>query len=441
MAIIDNIALESNRNIEINFDGGDLSSDSGLFLMKEFIEKIGLNDIIDRNFMANDNGDENRVHTNSWLLLQSLFQIFGAYYADDRADYLRNEPVMTACLDKESLASQPTLSRFYSRMDAETEDQFNDILKELRKNVYSIEGRPNMIIFDPDTTLLETYGEQEGSAWNNHYKAEGYHPMVCFNAVNGDLLKVKLRNGSQYCSVGAADFMEPLLKEYTEDYPYTNMFARADSGFATPELYDIYEKYGVNYAIRLKENKVLRRLVHETEMKLFAHPDYMTIDRVAVYGEFTYQAGSWSHPRRVVVKVEKAANSLAHTYMFIVTNMSGSEEFVVNFYCGRGNMENYIKECKDDFDFGAVSSKSKVVNACRLQVHVLAYAIVNFMKRLVFPKSMRKDRMQTIRLKMVKIASRVIRHGRKTIYKLCSSCPYVNEFIESLQNIRALRIA
>ena len=435
MANITNYSLECNSKIELNFDGGDLSSDSGLLLAKEFIDKIGVRGILERIFMVGDQVKA-RMHSNVDILLQMLFQIFGAYFADDRADFLRNEPVMKACLDKDSLASQPTISRFFNRMDEETDGQFNQILKELRKSVYNIEGRPNLVIFDPDTTLLETYGNQEGGAYNSHYQAVGYHPMVC-----GDLLKVALREGSKYCSNGAAEFMEPLLKEFTEDYPFTNMFARADSGFATPELYDLYEENGVNYAIRLKDNKVLRRLVREIEMKLYSHPDYMTNQKVVVYGEFEYQAESWKHPRRVVVKAEKPADSLAHEFMFIVTNLKGNAEFAVNFYCGRGQMENYIKECKDDFDFGSVDSKSKVVNACRLQVHALAYAIINYMKRLVLPRSMRNDRMSTIRLKLMKIASRVIRHGRKTIFKLCSSCPFANEFIETLENIQKLKVA
>lgn len=440
MASVTNYALKCNNKIELNFDGGDLSSDSGLFLIKEFLEKIHFHNIAEHILMIDDQVKA-RIHSNADILMQMLFQIFAAYFADDRADFLRNEPVMTACLDKERLASQPTISRFFNRMDENTEAEFNQILKELRKTVYKIEGRPNIIIFDPDTTLVETYGSQEGGAFNNHYQAVGYHPMVCFNACNGDLLKVQLRDGNKYCSVGAAEFMEPLLKEYSEDYRFTNMFARADSGFATPELYELFEKYGVNYAIRLKDNPVLRRLGSETEMKLYEHPDYLSNQKVVVYGEFEYQAGSWSHPRRVVVKAEKPADSLAHTFMYIVTNLEGSIEFAVDFYCGRGQMENYIKECKEDFDFGSVDSKTRAVNAGRLQVHALAYAIINYMKRLAFPESMRKDRMSTIRLKLMKIASRVIHHGRKTIFKLCSSCPYANEFIETLANIQKLKAA
>lgn len=126
---------------------------------------------------------------------------------------------------------------------------------------------------------------------------------------------------------------------------------------------------------------------------------------------------------------------MKHRFTFIVTNMTARPEFVVDFYCGRGQMENFIKECKNDFDFSAVSSSSKAVNANRLQVHVLAYNMMNMMRRLVFPDSLKRNRMETIRIKLIKIASRVVRHGRKIIFRLCSSSPYKQEFAQIMQNI------
>ena len=81
-----------------------------------------------------------------------------------------------------------------------------------------------------------------------------------------------------------------------------------------------------------------------------------------------YQAGSWAYPRRVVCKVEKPTGQMIHLHTFIVTNMDSSPEKLVKFYCKRGRMENFIKESKSGFDFAAVSSSSKVVNANRVQL-------------------------------------------------------------------------
>lgn len=434
MNIVNTLKLNSNKKIEINFDGGELSSDSGLFLMKEFLSAIGLTKILENTFRTTDMA-KYRIHNDIDNLLQSLYQIFAGYFEDDRADDLRNEPVMTACLEKDALASQPTMSRFFNRMDADTLEQFNAILKQLRKTLYEMEGRPGTVLFDLDTTLLNAYGKQEGAAWNFHYGEEGYHPQLCYNGLTGDLIRAELRDGTDYCSKDVASFMEPVFHEFTVDYPFTNLFVRGDSGYAAPKLYMACEKYGAQYAIRLKANQVLYKEAGVLDQQLYEQTREDTVSYAVVYGDFIYQAGSWDIPRRVTVKIEKPADSMEHRFTFIVTNMTASPEFVVNFYCGRGQMENFIKECKKDFDFSAVSSSSKVVNANRLQVHVLAYNLINMMRRLVFPDSLKRLRMESIRIKLIKIASRVVRHGRKIIFRLCSSNPYKQEFTQIMQNI------
>ena len=153
-----------------------------------------------------------------------------------------------------------------------------------------------------------------------------------------------------------------------------------------------------------------------------------------------YQAGSWDYPRRVVCKAEKPAGQLVHMFTFIVTNMDSAPKDLIRFYCKRGTMENFIKESKNGFDFAAVSSPSKAVNANRLQVHALAYNIFNWFKRLALSAKMRRQQIGTIRLKLLKIAAKVVHSARYTIFKLCSSCPYKDEFYETLENIRNLQL-
>ena len=437
MDIVDALNLNSNPKIEINFDGGELSSDSGLFLLKEFIHQIGFADILEECFSTKDTATY-RKHSDIENLLQAMYQIIAGYFKDDHADSLTNEPVFSACLEKEALASQPTMSRFYNRLDEDTAEQFNEIMRRLRKVIYSIEGRPTGMLFDLDTTLLNTYGSQEGSAWNFHYGDTGYHPQMCFNGVNGDLLRIQLRKGTQYCSTDVTDFLEPLFKEYTVDYPFTNLFVRGDSGYAAPELYEQCEHYGAEYAIRLKSNSVLCKLAEGLENELYEATKDDMVSAASVCGDFMYRAGSWSKERRVVCKIEKPAGSMEHRFMFIVTSLGADVDFVIDFYCGRGQMENFIKECKNDFDFAATSSKSMVVNNNRLQIHGLSYNIFNAMRRLVFPSRLQKAQMGTIRMKLIKIASRVVRHGRKILYRLCSSCPFQKEFKAIMDNIHNL---
>lgn len=435
MDILNTLTLKCNRNIKINFNGGDLSSDAGLLLIKEFAAKIGFTKLIQKKFKTNDKSI--RFHKDDENLMQMIYQIISAYFQDDCADELRSDPVFTSLLEKDGLASQPTLSRFFHRMDKDTLAQFDEIDKILRDIIYSIK-RPEHMLLDLDSTLFETYGRQEGEGFNFHYRAHGYHPLLCYDGLTGDLLKAELRDGTKYCSSGADEFMKSLLEEYLQRGIRT--YLRGDSGFSSPALYKICETNGTSYAIRLKQNAVLTMLASDKDDDLYQVTKEDQISYAVTYGEFMYRAGSWDYPRRVVFKIEKPYNQLTHMYTFIVTNMDMEPHKIIQFYCGRGRMENFIKEGKNGFDFASVSSRSKMVNANRMRLHMLAYNLFNWFRRLVLPANMRKQQIDTIRLKLMKIAARAVHSSRYIIFKLCSSCPYKKEFYETLENIQRLTV-
>ncbi len=394
MSIVNTLALESNRQIKINFDGGDLSSDAGLLLIKEFISKLGIDTLLEKAFKTNDSALF-RYHSDPKNLLQMIYMIIAGYFEDDASDELTNDPVFKSVLEKDALASQPTVSRFFNRMDEDTLNQFLAIARVLRRKIYSIQ-MPQAVILDLDSTLLDAYGRQEGRAFNFHYQSNGYHPLVCYDGMTGDLIKVQLRDGTQYSCTGVVDFLQPVLAEYLHDYPEIPILLRGDSGFSTPDLYKQCEENGTSYVIRLKENGILRG-----------------------------KAGK---------------NQIVYMYTFVVTNMDSAPEYLIKFYCKRGLMENFIKESKSGFDFASVSSYTKIVNANRLQVHALAYNIFNWSRRLALSANMRKQRIDTVRLKLLKIAAKAVHSARYITFKLCSSCPYKNEFYETLSNIGKLNV-
>lgn len=138
--ILNTVSLETNSQIKTNFDGGDLSSDAGLLLFKEFLFKIGAVKLINRMFKTNDTAWF-RIHKDDANLMQVIYQIISAYFEDDCEDELTNKPVMTAILEKDTLAFQPTLLRFFNRMDQDTLVQLNQITHELRRGIYSIKKR------------------------------------------------------------------------------------------------------------------------------------------------------------------------------------------------------------------------------------------------------------------------------------------------------------
>ena len=368
-----------------------------------------------------------------------IYMIIAGYFEDDASDELTNDPVFKSVLEKDALASQPTVSRFFNRMDEDTLNQFLAIRRTLRKKIYSIQ-MPQAVILNLDSTLLDTYGRQEGRAFNFHYQSNGYHPFVCYDGMTGNLIKIQLRDGTQYSCTGVVDFLQPIPDEYLNDYPAIRILLRGDSGFATPDLYKQCEENGTSYVIRLKENGILREKASDLIDELDDITRNNNVDYAVAYGEFMYKAGSWPYERRVVCKVEKPENQMVYMYTFVVTNMDSSPEYLIKFYCKRGLMENFIKESKSGFDFASVSSHTRIVNANRLQVHALAYNIFNWFRRLALSANMRKQCIDTVRLKLLKIAAKVVHLARYIIFKLGSSCPYKKEFYETLSNIGKLNV-
>ena len=93
------------------------------------------------------------------------------------------------------------------------------------------------------------------------------------------------------------------------------------------------------YAIRLPANQVLQDRIGY----LLKRPAGRPPNEVRrFHANFSYQAATWTKPRRVIAKVEWHPGELYPRVGFIVTNMSRPAERVVAFY-KRGTCEQWIK--------------------------------------------------------------------------------------------------
>jgi hypothetical protein len=200
-----------------------------------------------------------RDHPNSDVVIQKIYQHIGGYHTDDHADDLQAEPLLTSILDKERLASQPTLSRFHAKSDDDTIKSLENITESLQGRVYKSKLQ-NHFIFDVDSSGFTAHGEQEGAEYNAHYGQHGFHPLFCFDGLTGDCLKAVLRPGNVYTSRDVASFMKPLYYRYEALAPGAFILLRGDSGFAIPELYELIEAQKKHYIIRLKSNARLQAI-------------------------------------------------------------------------------------------------------------------------------------------------------------------------------------
>lgn len=437
MITLPQLTLDFNKKIKLSNDGGSLSSDTGMFLYQEFDQKLGFSNILAKHLILNDDRLYH-FHSNENLLKQKLFQMIAGYAEDAAADQLTTDPVFTQVIGTDALASQPSLTRFYSRFDQTSMDQLNRANQELIDRVHEIRGAKTLI-FDLDSTHADTYGDQEFNAYNAHYGTVGFHPLVAFDGVTGDFLKAKLRPGNVYTSNGVVDFIQPVIEHYNEKFPETTPFLRWDSGFAVPALYELCEKESVYYVIRLKSNSNLQRLADEI------HPATLSNDMTKTdcfYEETIYQAKSWTKPRKVVIKSVRPAGELFFTHSFIVTNIKDAftPKDIVLSYQKRGTMENYIKEAKNGFRLDKMDSHSFQINEVKMMLSLLAYNLTNWLRTLCFPRGQKGMQIQTIRTRIIKVASKLVKSGRSLYFKLSSSFVYQKFLWKVFQRIQHLKL-
>jgi len=290
------------------------------------------------------------------------------------------------------------------------------------------------LILDMDSSVSETYGKQEGTAYNGHFESTCYHPLFLFNQF-GDLERALLRRGN-YAS---AKFWRQVLLPVIERYRYLDIpkFFRGDAAFAVPALYRVLEKEGYRYAIRLAANAVLEREIEHLLTRPVGRPSHKP---KVFYHSFQYQAKSWQHSRRVVAKVEWHAGELFPRVGFIVTNLTWRPRRVVKFYNGRGTAEQWIKEGKNAIKWTKLSCRTFKDNQTRLQLFALAYNLGNFLRRLALPRNVKHWSLTTLREKLIKIGAKVTRHAKYVTFQLAEVAVTRNLLAAILARIARLAI-
>ena len=423
--------------IKLEFHGAKVTSDGGLLAYRELDDALGLFDAVST-ALSDQRTGRNIQHAMATLLRQSIYSRLAGYEDVNDAERLSVDPVMRALTGKRAphkqAASVNTMGRFETEILTRQENLRN--LSDINgKWVQKAMGKTphQRIILDLDSSESPVHGEQEGSAYNGHFGCTCFHPLFCFNQF-GDCEGVLLRSGNVHSADRWKEVLEPIVKRY--ENKKNRKYFRGDAAFAKPEIYEYLEGNGLLYAIRMPANELL----HEKIRHLLTRPVGRPPEKpIICWSEFSYQAGSWDRPRRVVAKVEWHQGELFPRVGFIVTNMSAKPEGVVHFYNGRGTTEQWIKEGKYALHWTRLSCKRFVCNQVRLGLFVLAYNLGNFLRRLVLPRKIKHWSLRSLLVKLIKIGAKVVRHNRYTTFQMAAVAIDQTLFAEILARIKRLR--
>jgi hypothetical protein len=437
------------REIVAKFDGGTISSDGGAFLLRQTDQRLNLLPRLANCFLDGRN-QEQVEHSIAEMLSQRIYGLALGYEDINDHEQLRQDPVFGILAGREELerplAGKSTLNRMELGTGINSRYKkitfWKEAVDELLVQVF-IESQakaPAEIILDVDTTDLPLHGQQEGRFFHGYYDSYCYLPLYIFCGEH--VLCARLREANHDAAFGSLREIRRIVAQIRAAWPEVKISLRGDSGFCRNELMSWCENNGVKYIFGLARNQRLRKIIgaamHEATQQW-----KQTGKPARVFSEFLYQTkktkkGGWERERRVVAKAEHIDGK--ENPRFVVTNLTSEEgaaqALYERQYCGRGDMENRIKE---QFSLFAdrVSSETIRSNQMRLYLSAMAYILVSGLRRLGLQGTELADaQVSTIRTKILKIGAQIRVTVRKVWVSMASSYPWPTLYAQVWANLR-----
>ncbi len=430
-----------NTPVLLDFEGGQLTSDAGLLLLREVDQQLGLVDALAN--VIPDTRDARYVdYSTKELLLQRIGQIISGYEDANDCDTLRHDPIFKMFAGRlpesdAALASQPTMCRFENRVTRKMLYQIACVFAE--QFVASYETPPAIIVLDLDDTEDRVYGDQQLALFNNYYKERCYMPLHIYEGLSGKLVTTILKPGKRARGKLMRSIVKRLIAYLRQQWPDTIFILRGDSHFAYPEVMAWTEAQpNMHYCYGLTSNAVLDKHVQShltSARKLYEHTQHAT----HLYHAFSYQAESWPHARRVVAKVEVSERGT--NVRFVVSDMKAARAEVLyrDIYCERGHAELYIKEHKLYLKSDRTSCSDFLANQLRLFLHSAAYVLIHALKSNVLKHTeWAKASIATLRARLFKIGARVRQLKTRIKVELPTAFPLKELLLRSFQKFALL---
>jgi len=420
-----------------HFDGGAMSSDFGSLLIAGVDRQIGLTARL-ADALADKLHGSYITHVMHDLHKQRIYQQATGYEDGNDSDYLRTDPMFKLAVGRKlldegnELASQPTVSRLENA--ATRKDVYRMSRAMVDQFLASYAKAPKLIVLDMDHTSDHTFGQQELSFYNHHYRSYCYLPLTIFEGSSGKLVSAILRPGKRPTGKENAMIMKRIIRHIRQAWPRTHIILRGDGHFSNPELMQLcLDDKHMDFIFGLPSNKKLAAMavpLLEEARTLHAYRSSLLKANEApaqstqLFEEHEYAANSWPQAFRTILKAEVI--DAGDNPRFIVTSINdlSPETAYKKLYCDRGNDERYIKELKRDLACDRTSNSSFLANCMRLLISCAAYTLIHSLRsETLRGTGMARASASTIISRLFKIAVRLVQDKDRIKLHLPSSCP------------------
>jgi hypothetical protein len=423
--ILPGLSPVAGKSVVAKFDGGRLSSDGGLLLMREVERRLRVAERLAA-CIKDPRAPDQITHSLADIIRFRLLMISAGYEDGNDASSLRSDPMFKMALDlapsDRELCSQSTISRLENLPDTRTLLRMGRAMVDLYCG--SFRQVPKRIVLDIDDTFDAVHGSQQLCMFNAHYDEYGFQPIVVFDG-QGRFITCVLRPAKRPSGKEIKPFLRRLLRAIRSHWPKTEILLRGDSHYCGPQVLDWCRANGVDYILGVAPTPTLRRHILDLEASTKAIFEAAPgQDKARRFKSFHDGAASWSRVERIIARVEVGDDG--PDTRFIVTNLTNGNPRTLyeTVYCRRGQAENHIKSWKTHLAADRTSCTKATANQFRLFLHAGAYWLM-WGLRLSMPKrSMwRVAQFDTLRLRLIKIAARVVEMKTMIKIHLPTSCP------------------
>jgi hypothetical protein len=439
------------RSAVAKFDQRYGSSDGGAILLKACDERLGLTQRL-ANCVADARQAGKVEHTIGDLVRQRLYAIACGYPDGNDAARLAEDPIHKLLIGRDpisgaALASQPTLSRFENSVRRSDLYRMGEALAEcvIERHRRRLGRGVRHITIDLDPTDDPTHGAQQLTFFNAHYDTWCYLPVAGFLTFNHEpeqyLFTYVLRPGNAPARRGAIGILSRLLERVRAAFPRARVLVRLDGGFAAPQIFEFLEAQGCDYIVAMAKNMRLAR--RATRLMVRARRQSRRTGRTAhVYGETQYAARRWKCKRRVIIKAEVVRHEgrpPKNNPRFVVTNLTGwPRRLYERVYCGRGEVENRIKELHHGLEIDRTSCSSFLANQLRVLLTAAAYVLMQELRLIARRGECARAQVSTLRERLLKLGVWVECSVRRVVLHLPQTFAYRAHWLRIARSVGAV---
>ena len=414
----------------VSFRAVTLTAHAGIVLMRDFIEKLDLLNLIDEQVVVKKRERGYRESENILSLCWSA--ITGGSNLRD-LDVLRGDEGISELLGVESMMAPTTAGEFLRDFTIGHLSQVRTVIRISRERVRKIQKNTRMTL-DMDASLYEQCSKKkEGSRMN--YKGEvGYYPLFIFCAETKEMLNTYLMRGNARASSVALKFLKESLQSVEVK---KGLSLRADSEFYIWELIEFCEENEIIYGITADQTKSMKAAI-----EAIPENHWRAYDEGAQVAELQF-APNHRQPHRYIVKRHRATDNEGNVYWkyhVVITNdrLRGARK-VMRWALGRCAMENLIKEHKRDFGFEKMPSQKFHANWAWLLISQLAWNLVAWFSRLCLPQECHKMTVATLRHRLLNVAAKIVHQSRQRYLVLSEKNRFKDWWVFAINKLAQLK--